>query len=146
MSVRRLGIADLPTAGAIVSRFTGSTRQDPWDFLADPYTLLLAAEERGGVVGWLYGYELPCPDGRRVMLIRHIEVDASVRRRGHGRALMAAALRVARERGHAEVVAPARPGDPAATALFAGSGARQGQLRQMYRWSIGDSDSVPSSR
>ncbi len=146
MSVRRLGITDLPTAGAIISRFTRSRRQDPWDFLADPYTLLLVAEEGGGPVGWLYGYELLRPDGRRVMLIQQIEVDASVRRRGHGRALMAAALRLARERGHAEVVAPARPGDPAASALFARSGARQDQLRQIYRWSMGDSDSAPGAR
>lgn len=147
MSVRRLGIADLPTANVIVSRFMGSSsRSDPWDFLADPYTVLLVAEEDGVVVGWLYGYELLRPDGRRMMLIQQIEVDVAARRRGHGRALVGAAVKLAAERGHVEVVAPGRPGDPAARAVFTGSGARQAQLRQLYCWRLGDDDSVASSR
>jgi ribosomal protein S18 acetylase RimI-like enzyme len=146
MSVRRLGIADLPAAAGIIGRFTGSGRLDPWDFLADPYTLLIVAEEDGHAVGWLWGYELVRPDGSRMMLIQQIEVDKPARRRGHGRALVDAALAVARARGHREVVAPGGPGDPGARALFAGSGARQAQLRQLYRWSLRDSDSTRSSR
>ncbi len=146
MSVRRLGIADLPTANLIVSRFMGSSRLDSWDFLADPYTLLLVAEDGGKAVGWLYGYELPRPDGRRMMLIQRIEVDTAFRHRGHGRALVDAALKVARDRGHAEVVATANAGDPSARALFAVSGARQEQMRQMYRWSLGDGHNVLGAR
>lgn len=147
MSVRRLGIADLPTANVIVSRFMGSGRRlDPWDFLADPYTVLLVAEENGAVVGWLYGHELLRPDGRRMMLIQRLEVEVAARRRGHGRALVGAALKLASERGHIEVVAPGRPGDAAARAVFTGAGARQAQLRQLYCWNLGDEDSVASSR
>ncbi|MGE5290179.1 MAG: N-acetyltransferase family protein [Micromonosporaceae bacterium] len=146
MSVRRLGIADLQVATGIAARLTRSRRLDPWDFLADPYTLLMVAEEDGHVVGWLCGYELVRPDGSRMMLIHQIEVDKPARRRGHGRALVDAALAVAIARGHSEVVVTAGPGDPSARALFAGAGARQAQLRQLYRWSLGDGDSKPSSR
>ncbi len=146
MSVRRLGIADRQSAGAVIGHFTGSRQLDPWDFLADPYTLLLVAEEAGAPVGWLYGHELLRPSGGRILLIVRIEVDVHARRRGHGRALIAAALGVARARGHAEVVAPAGPGDPGARALYAGSGARQAQPGELYRWNRGDSDSAPMSR
>jgi GNAT superfamily N-acetyltransferase len=153
MNVRRLGIADLPVAAAVIGRFARSgnlgprfSHLDPWDFLADPYTLLMVAEEDGRVVGVLSGYELVRPDGSRMMLIHQIEVDRPARRRGHGRALLDAALAVARARGHLEVIAPAGPGDPGARALFAGAGARQAQLRQLYRWSLGDGNSEPSSR
>jgi GNAT superfamily N-acetyltransferase len=146
MSVRRLGIADRQSAGAIIGHFTGSRRLDPWDFLADPYTLLLVAEEAGAPVGWLYGHELLRPSGGRILLIVRIEVDMPARRRGHGRALVAAALKLAKARGHVEVVAPAGPGDPGARALYAGSGARQAQPRELYRWNLGDSDSEPRSR
>jgi GNAT superfamily N-acetyltransferase len=146
MSVRRLGIEDLPVAAAIIGRFAGSGDLDPWDFLADPYTLLMVAEEDGHVVGVLSGYELVRPDGSRMMLIHQIQVDKPARRRGHGRALLDAALAVARARGHREVVVPAGPGDPGARALFAGAGARQAQLRQLYRWSLGDGNSEPRSR
>lgn len=147
MSVRRLGIEDLPVAARVIGRFTGSKRLDPWDFLADPYTLLMVAEEENGEpVGWLLGYELPRPDGRRMMLIHVVEVAVPARRRGHGRALMDAALGVARARGHVEVFAPAGPGDPGARALFAGCGARQAQLRQMYCWNLGGANSEPRPR
>lgn len=146
MSVRRLGIGDLPAAAGIIGRFAGSRRLDPWDFLADPYTLLFIAEEDGHAVGWLWGYEVVQPDGARMMVIHQIEVDKPARRRGHGRALVDAALAVARARGHGEVVVPAGPGDPGARALFAGSGARQAQLRQLYRWSLGGTDNTPGSR
>jgi ribosomal protein S18 acetylase RimI-like enzyme len=147
MSVRRLGIEDLPVVAGVISRFVGSHVLDPWDFLADPYTLLMIAEEATGeVVGWLCGYELPRPDGRRMMLIYMVEVLPQARRRGHGRALVDAALGLARARGHAEVVAPAGPGDPGARALFAGSGARQAQLRQLYSWNLGGGDTEPRWR
>lgn len=146
MSVRRLGIADRQSAGAIIGHFTGSHHLDPWDFLADPYTLLLVAEEAGTPVGWLYGHELLRPSGGRLLLIVRVEVAVPARRRGHGRALIAAALSVARARGHAEVVAPAVPGDPRAGALYAGSGARRAQLGQLYRWNLGDNDGAPGPR
>jgi len=70
----------------------------------------------------------------------------AARRRGHGRALVHEALDLARVRGDIEVVAAAGPGDPGAHALFAGSGARQTQLSQLYQWNLGDSDSAPGSR
>jgi GNAT superfamily N-acetyltransferase len=146
MSVRRMGIADRQSAGAIIGHFTGSRRFDHWDFLADPYTLLFVAEEAGTPVGWLYGHELLRPSGGRILLIVRIEVDVPARRRGHGRALIAAALGVARARGHAEVLAPAAAGDPGARALYAGSGARQAQLSQLYSWNLGDSDTAPGAR
>jgi GNAT superfamily N-acetyltransferase len=146
MSVRRLGISDRQSAGAIIGHFTGSRQLDPWDFLADPYTVLLVAEEAGALAGWLYGHELLRPSGGRMLLIVRIEVDVPVRRRGHGRALLAAALNVAKTRGHAEVVAPASPGDPGAQALYSRTGARQAQLSQLYRWNLGDSDSAPGAR
>ncbi|HKB29943.1 MAG TPA: GNAT family N-acetyltransferase [Streptosporangiaceae bacterium] len=146
MSVRRLGIADAQSAGAIIGHFTGASELDPWDFLADPYTLLMVATEGGMPVGWLYGHELLRPAGGRMLLIAAIEVEVPARRRGHGRALLEAALGVAKARGHVEVVAPAGPGDPGARALFAGAGARQAHLRQLYRWSLGVSDSAARSR
>lgn len=147
MTVRRLGIEDLPVAAAVIGRFAAAQRLDPWDFLADPYTLLMVAQEDDGeLVGWLFGYELLRPDGRRMMLIHQVEVAAAARRRGHGRSLVDAALGVARARGHAEVLAVGGPGDPGARALFAGCGARQAQLRQVYSWNLWGGDSEPGSR
>ena len=146
MSVRRLGIADIQAAGAIIGRFAGSSYLDPFDFLADPFTLLLVAEDGGEPVGWLYGHELVRPVGGRMLLILRVEVEVPARRRGHGRALVDEALDLARVRGDIEVLAPAGPDDPGALALFSGSGARQAQLSQLYRWNLVDSDSAPGSR
>jgi hypothetical protein len=75
-----------------------------------------------------------------------VEAQAPARRWGHDRALVGEALDLARVRGDIKVVAPAGPGDPGALALFAGSGARQARLSQLYRWNLGDSDSAPGSR
>src|SRR5260370_37074786 len=132
MSVRRLGIADAQSAGAIIGHFTGASELDPWDFLADPYTLLMVATEGGMPVGWLYGHELLRPAGGRMLLIAAIEVEAPPRRRGHRRALLEAALRVAKARGHVEVVAPATPGGPQASALVAAAGARAAHRRHVH--------------
>jgi ribosomal protein S18 acetylase RimI-like enzyme len=136
MSVRRVGVGDLFAMAGVLTGVARSADADPWDFLADPYSLLLVAEEGGHVVGWLCGYELIRLDGRRMLLISSIEVAERARHRGHGRALVDAALGVASRRGHTEVLAVSEPHDRDAHALFTGAGAREGRLTQLYRWAV----------
>src|SRR5260370_37275048 len=116
MSVRRLGIADAQSAGAIIGHFTGASELDPWDFLADPYTLLMVATEGGMPVGWLYGHDLLRPAGGRMLLIAAIEGEVPARPRGHGRALLEAALGLPTARGPVEGAAPAGPAGPGGAA------------------------------
>ena len=120
MAVRMLWEGDDTLAREVLARFKG--RGDPAEFLGDPRVLLFVAEERDGIVGWAYGYELIRPEGRRAMLLYEVEVATDARGRGHGRALVEAMLAEARRRGHFEMWVLAEPGDDPAEALYRSTG------------------------
>jgi ribosomal protein S18 acetylase RimI-like enzyme len=135
MSVRRLGVQDADEAGALLARLEGHPAAAAQDFLTDPRTFVFVADEGGGAVGWLYGYELIRPEGRRAMLLYEIDVVPEARGRGHGRALVEALLVEAASRGHMEMWVLADEDNEAAAALYGSTGAEP-VSQVMFTWNL----------
>src|SRR5687768_15223635 len=68
-------------------------------FLAAPGHLMLIAYVDGAPAGMISGIEMLHPDKGAEMCLYELSVDEAYRRRGIGRALVEALLKVARERG-----------------------------------------------
>jgi ribosomal protein S18 acetylase RimI-like enzyme len=136
MVVRLLAAGDEGTVRELLHRFKGYETIDPREFLRDPRTLLLVAEDDGGLVGWLCAFELIRPEGRRAMLLYEIEVDGEARGRGHGRALLDRLRAEAEARDHFEVWVLTDPDNDAAAALYTATGAERSR-QLMFTWDVG---------
>lgn len=135
MAPRWLGPGDEATVGEVLSRFKAIDDASPAGFLADTRNLLAIVEEEGQVVGWLYGYELDRPEGRRSMFLYEVEVVAEARRRGHGTALVEAFLEESRRRGAMSVWLLTDEDNGAAAALYRSTGARE-VSQIMFAWDV----------
>ncbi len=135
MAVRLVGAEGEDLVRRVLHRFKGYETAEPGEFLRDPRTLLLVAEDADGVVGWLYAYELVRPDGHRAMLLYEIDVAVEARGRGHGRALVEALLARARARDHFEVWVLTDSDNDAAAALYKAAGAKSSK-QIMYTWDL----------
>lgn len=136
VAVRRLGSSDDALVRSAVNRFDGNQTADPTEFLSDPRTMAFVAEEGGEVVGWLYSYELPRPDGRREVFLYSIDVAEQFQGQGHGRALVNALLCEARRKGYKEVWTLTDSDNLAAQGLYGNTGGATGHQQVMYQWDI----------
>jgi len=103
-------------------------------FLADEGHHLLIAYVDGAPAGMATGVEMTHPDKGTEMFLYELGVDDRFRRRGIGRALVAALARLARERGcHGLWTATGQDDGPArATYESAGGAPETGQV--VYTW------------
>lgn len=142
MAVRRATRTDGALVRSVLSRFKGSTADEPDGFLDDPRTFLFVAEDHQGIVGWLYAYELLRPEGRRATLLYELEVLEHARGYGHGRALVEALLDEARARGHMRMWVLTDDDNQAAKRLYAAMGANE-ISRLMYVWELQEPEPPP---
>lgn len=120
---------------SVLSRFKGYEATEPAEFLNDPRTFLLVAEDDEGLVGWLYAYELLRPEGYRTTLLYEVEVLERAQGRGHGRAMVEVLLAEARARGHMRMWVLTDEDNEAAKALYEAAGA-QSVSQRMYTWEL----------
>jgi ribosomal protein S18 acetylase RimI-like enzyme len=134
--VRRLGPDDKVLVRSVLERFDGVHDADPDEFLRDPRTLAFVAEQGGEVLGWLYSYELPRPDGSREVLLYSIDVAEQSRRRGYGRKLIDALLSEAKLQGDTELWTLTDNDNSGAQGLYKNTGGGTGRKQIMYTWDI----------
>jgi ribosomal protein S18 acetylase RimI-like enzyme len=95
VNVRRLGSGD----EAIVERL--ATREPQTALLDDPHTIfLVAVDDDGAPIGFVFGYELPRRHGDpSILFVYEIDVDAACRRQGIASRLLRELAQIARARG-----------------------------------------------
>lgn len=135
MAVRRAKRGDAALVRSVLSRFKGYDATEPAEFLDDPRTFLLVAEDDEGLVGWLYAYELLRPEGQRATLLYEVEVLERAQGRGHGRAMVEVLLAEARARGHMKMWVLTDEDNVAAKVLYEATGA-QNVSQLMYTWDL----------
>lgn len=135
MTIRALQPGDEDLLRSVVLRFKGDSSGLSSEFLADDRSRAWVAESDGAVVGWCWGQVLSRPDGRRDLLVYELEVEPAERRRGHGRALVEAALECAAELGLGKVWLLTGEGNEAAGALYRSLGGAE--VRQLlFSWRV----------
>lgn len=137
VAVKRLGPGDEALVRSALSLFDSDIAAEPAEFVSDSRTLAFIAEKGGEIAGWLYGYELLRPDGNREALIYSIDVAEDYRGRGCGRALIAAFLAEARQKGCTEVWTLTDDDNTAAQSLYENTGGGTAQGQVMYTWENG---------
>ena len=103
-------------------------------FLSDPATVALIAQQGVGVVGWAWGYRQPRPDGHSMLLLYEIEVVEAHRREGVGRALLDAFLDVGRREGHSKMWLLTGEDNEAAKSLYQSAGGTVTRDDVTYSW------------
>ncbi|MFR9806490.1 N-acetyltransferase family protein [Pseudonocardia sp. RS010] len=103
MEIRLLSENDHLIFDAAVRKFRQVELTDHTAFLVDPATIAFAALDRDTVIGWAWGHRQRHAGGFSQVQLYEIEVAASWRRRGVGRALLAQFLQLARDEGHARM-------------------------------------------
>ena len=137
MRIRLLGPGEEAVAEDACRLFGATGEIDPGPFLARPECVLLVAEDEGGVAGWVYGHQLVHPDGERTMLLYALDVAERARRRGYGRALVAAFAERARATGCTEVWVLTDDGNAAGLATYgAAGGGRDPTAQVMFTWPL----------
>jgi ribosomal protein S18 acetylase RimI-like enzyme len=138
MTVRMLLPGDEELLRDVVLRFKGGSPQ-PQVFLADDACRAWVAESNGAVAAWCWGQVLSRPDGRRDLLLYELEVSPSGRRRGHGRALVEAALEFASEAGLGEMWLLADDDNVAALSLYRSLGGAE-VSQMLFSWWVGEAE------
>jgi ribosomal protein S18 acetylase RimI-like enzyme len=138
-TIRRLGpedratvlaaeVFDGPALVASVDRFLGTAGAP------DPRNLILVAEVDGRIEGFVSGVLLDHPDKPLTLFVAELGVNEAVRRRGIGRALLAAIRAEGQARGcKVTWVATEGDNDPACALYRASGGAETGNI-VMFEW------------
>lgn len=138
--IRRALPADAPAIGKLARQFAGYLRTlgDTTEFKLTAETCLrdgfghepafegLVAESDGQVISYLLyhmGYDSDL--AHRTLHVADLYVDADSRRQGVGKALMAKAAAIARERGAGEMIWSVFAANDMAAAFYEGLGARR---------------------
>jgi ribosomal protein S18 acetylase RimI-like enzyme len=130
-----LGPGDDAAVVAAEHLFDGPARaEETRRFLAEPGHHLLLASEDGEPVGFASGIEVVHPDKRVEMMLYEIAVDEGGRRRGVGRALVAALADRARALGCRELFVLADGGDDRAQAFYEALSPARREPCVMYTW------------
>jgi ribosomal protein S18 acetylase RimI-like enzyme len=125
VEVERVVVADAPVVSA-VRRLLPQLSDRPSEVEANDVetvvnaqatTLFVARDDTGGIVGMLTLATFRLPSGVRAW-IEDVVVDEDARRLGAGRALVEAAVEVAREAGAASVDLTSRPSRESARRLY----------------------------
>jgi aminoglycoside 3-N-acetyltransferase I len=138
MGVRRLGGADVGAMRALNAMFaeafedqknySADRPDDVWlgRQLADPRTIVLAADEGGVVIGGLVAYELPkLEQARSEIYIYDLAVASAYRRQGVATGLIKAVRDIAKICGAWVMFVQADYGDEPAIALYTKLGRRE---------------------
>ena len=112
----RLSTADGDLLRSAVEQFRAEVADHA--FLATPGTLAFAAVDGRAVLGWCWGYHLIRPDSSSMVYLHEIEVVAAHRRRGLGRALLAAFLAAGADVGATKAFLTTGAANTAARALY----------------------------
>ena len=139
VEIRRLGPGDESVAEEACRLFGLEGDRDPTAFFARAETALVVASEDSAVRDWVYGHELVHPDGERTMLLYALDVAEGSRRRGIGRALVAALVDHARRRDCTEVWVLTDDDNPAGLATYrSAGGTRDAGGQVMFTWKLAD--------
>ena len=115
-------------------------------FLADPgHHLLIAYDDEERPVGFVSGVEMTHPDKGTEMFLYELGMDEPARRRGFGRALVAALASLARERGCYGMFVFTDDGNAAAQATYRSAGAGEASWHLMLEWNFGTDTSNTAS-
>ena len=108
----------------------------PGAFLEAPATLaFVAVEDADEVIGWCWGYHLVRPDASPMLYLHELEVMASHRRQGHGRALVEAFIAAGRSAGVAKMfLGTAEANEPARRLYDSMGGALAAQGPTVNYW------------
>lgn len=110
----------------------GATRR----FLADPTHHLLVAYDADRPVGFVSGAELTHPDKGTELFLNELEVEEAHRRRGIGRALVAALAALGEARGCVSMWVGTEPDNTAARATYASAKGSDAGPFVMYEWDL----------
>jgi len=144
VQVRRLGPGDDAAVAAAARVFDRQPRDD-WTslFLTRDGHHLLVAYVSGLAAGFVTGIEMTHPDKGTEMMLYELGVDASLRRRGIGRALVEALRDVARQRQCRSMWVPVEPDDEPAIATYLSAGAGPPEPAVLLSWEF-ERDGVAS--
>ena len=118
MDIRRLGKGDEDVVAIL------ATSKPQTALLGDERTIFLVAfDDEGAPIGFVFGYELPRRHGHATqLLVYEVEVDERHRGRGIGKALLGDLASIARERGIVEGWVLTDADNEAAMALYRSAG------------------------
>jgi ribosomal protein S18 acetylase RimI-like enzyme len=139
VEIRRVGPSQVAEVIAAAPLFDAPPRAE-WaaQFLARDGHHLLFAYEGDMPVGFVSGVETLHPDKGGEMLLYELAVDARVRRRGIGTALVTALGAIARERGCYGMWVPTEPGNEAAAATYRSAGGAPPEAAEITVWTYTD--------
>jgi ribosomal protein S18 acetylase RimI-like enzyme len=136
--IRRLGPGDEAEVLAAGHLFDDAPRAaDVRRFLAEPTHHLLLAHDGDRPVGFVSGVEMTHPDKGTEMLLYELSVDPAARRRGLGRALVAALAQLAARRGCYDMFVLVDDDNAPALATYASAGGRAASRPVMVEWELG---------
>ena len=135
VQIRALGPGDDAHVAAAEHLFDGPVDAGAAGrFLSEPGHHLLVAYEEERPVGFVSGVELTHPDKGTEMFLYELAVDEPFRRRGIGRALVAALDVLARERGCYGMFVLTDDDNVAARATYSSAGGRETSRSLMLDW------------
>ncbi len=135
--VRWLGPADHILADRAMREVLEESGGVVEGWLSDPRVHFAVTLVDGAPVGVAYGHTVPLPDGRVEMLLYSLDVVEGHRRRGHGKALVAAFAERARALGFDEVWVLTDPDNEAGNATYRSVGPPTTREESvMYTWAL----------
>ena len=139
MEIRALGPGDDAAVVAAQHLFDGPARADATArFLDEPGSHLLVAYVDGEPAGFVSGVEVTHPDKGTEMFLIELAVDDPHRRRGHGRALVAALGDLARGRGCTGMFVFVDDDNEAGRAAYRSAGGTEASRPIMVDWTFAD--------
>jgi ribosomal protein S18 acetylase RimI-like enzyme len=137
VEIRALGPGDDAAVVAAQHLFDGPAKADATArFLAEPGSHLLVGYVDGAPAAFVSGVEVTHPDKDTEMLLYELAVDEPLRRRGYGRALIAALAALARERGCSGMFVLVDDDNEAGRAAYASAGGREASRPVMVDWTF----------
>jgi len=137
LEIRALGPGDDAAVVAAQHLFDGPAKADATArFLAEPGSHLLVAYVDGAPAGFVSGVEVTHPDKGTEMFLYELAVDEAHRRRGHGRALVAALGALACKRGCTGMFVFVDDDNEAGRAVYRSAGGAESSRPFMVDWSF----------
>jgi ribosomal protein S18 acetylase RimI-like enzyme len=137
LEIRALGQGDDAAVVAAQHLFDGPARADATArFLAEPGSHLLVAYVDGAPAGFVSGVEVTHPDKGTEMFLYELAVDEAHRRRGHGRALVAALGALACKRRCTGMFVFVDDDNEAGRAVYRSAGGAESSRPVMDDWSF----------
>jgi ribosomal protein S18 acetylase RimI-like enzyme len=138
VQLRHLGPDDVDTVLAAARLFDAPPRRAATEqFLAEPtHHLVMAFDDEGTATGFVSGVETTHPDKGTEMFLYELSVAEDARRRGTGKALVAALRDLARERGCYGMFVLTDDDNEAALATYRATGTRDESRHVMLDWDV----------